>query len=382
LLTDFSADLKSEGLRENRSAIAAANDINAWLAASGSSVNFQIVAQDYALDTTKATNIINAWHSQGINVIVGPLNSGTAGGILSIANSNHQVLISPSSTAPQLAIPNDYLFRTAPNDANQGHAMARTLCTQNVKAVIIVYRNDRYGTGLSNATATYFQSLCSGHVVDQIPYDTSASDFTSVLTTVASDWTKGSGQYGAASTAMQFISFEEFTQIIQQANTQQPQLLSTPQPWYGSDGQAQDTVITGNSTAGPLVAKVKLVSTLYAPFNSTKFTSFCARFTATIDPGQPCDAYAQGGYDDTTLAALSILSAGSSDGAAVQSIISSVAANMYGVTGWMLLQASGDRAPQNGYDLWKVVNQGGTPTWVLAGHWDQTADTTAWSSPP
>jgi branched-chain amino acid transport system substrate-binding protein len=352
------------------------------LAAAGSSTRFAIVAQDYALDTTKATNIVNAWASQGINVIVGPLNSGTAAGILSIVNSNHQVLISPSSTAPQLGIANDYLFRTAPNDANQGHGMARTLCTQNVKALIIVYRNDRYGTGLSNATAAYFKSLCGGTVVDSIPYDTSASDFTSVLTTVASDWTSASGTYGAAKTALQFISFEEFTQIIDQANRQQPQLLSTTQPWYGSDGQAEDTVITGNSTAGPLVSKVKLVSTLYAPFNSTKLVDFCNRFTTTLDPGQPCDSYAQGGYDNTWLAALAILAAGSADGAKVQAAMLTAANNMYGVTGWMALQPSGDRAPQNGYDLWKVVTLNGTPTWVLAGHWDQTLDSTTWSSPP
>ena len=381
LLTDWTADLRSQGLRENVSSHMAIAEINAMLASSGSSVRFAIVPQDYALDTARATTILGTYKTQGINVIVGPLNSGTAAGILSLANSNHQVLISPSSTAPQLGIPNDYLFRTSPNDANQGHAVARELCTQGVTAVIISYRNDRYGVGLSNASAAYFQALCNGHVVDQIPYDTSISDFTAVLSTMAADWTAASATYGAANVAIMDISFEEMGQLLAQAQQQQPQLLTTAQPWYGSDGQAEDTVLTGNSTSGPLLAQIKLPSTLYAPFNSTKFTTFCARFTLA-DNGEPCDAYAQGGYDNTWLAALSILAAGSNDGAAVQAILSTVADNFYGVTGWMTLQASGDRAPQNGYDVWKVVTQSGTPRWVLAGHWDQVSDIITWTSPP
>jgi branched-chain amino acid transport system substrate-binding protein len=109
----------------------AINDINAMLTSTGSSVRFQRVVADYALDTTKALAALNAFKAQGITVVVGPLNSGTASGILQVADSNQIVLISPSSTAPQLAIPNDYLFRTAPMTAIKA-TLTREKCISQV----------------------------------------------------------------------------------------------------------------------------------------------------------------------------------------------------------------------------------------------------------
>lgn len=379
VLTDLSGQLKSEGVRVAYAAQMAANDVDAMLRAAGNTkVNFTVSIQDYALDNTKALAVMNTFKTAGIQVVVGPLNSGTAGAILQFADSNHIVLISPSSTSPALAIPNDYLFRTAPNDAAQGLADAREMAQQGVSAVIIVYRDDTYGAGLANATAARFTQL-GGHVVDKIPYDTSTSDFTAVLTKMQSDYQSASSTYGAGKVAIFAITFEEIGNMLLQANSNFQTLLNTQQPWYGTDGQAEDTVLTGNSTVGPLMAKIRMDATLYSSFNSTKTQIFCNAFTSKYH--QPCDSYVQGGYDDTWLAALSILAAGANSGPAIQQVLPYVANAFYGVTGWMALQPSGDRVPANGYDIWKVVLQNNTPTWILAGHWDQTSDKVTWAIP-
>jgi ABC-type branched-subunit amino acid transport system substrate-binding protein len=254
-----------------------------------------------------------------------------------------------------------------------------------VKAIIIVYRQDTYGTGLSNATGAYFKKF-GGTVVDSISYDATAADkgaldFSPILQKMSSDWTSASATYGANHTAFFLVTFEEMVKLLAQAKANFPSLLSTPQPWYQMDGTAQDSVVIGNSTSGPLMAQIRSPATLYAPFNSTKLVAFCHAFSMGFH-NEPCDAYAQGGYDDTWLAALSILAAGVNSGAAIQANMLTVANNFYGVTGWNALQPSGDRSPINGYDIWKVVLVGSTPTWVLAGHWDPVADAVTWTSKP
>src|SRR5215467_1759179 len=107
-LLDLSSSLADQGTRAKDSSVLAINDINAMLASSGCpNLKFATSVIDYALDDTKALNDLTAFASSGVQVVVGPLNSGTALHILSYANNHHIVLISPSSTSPALAIPSD-----------------------------------------------------------------------------------------------------------------------------------------------------------------------------------------------------------------------------------------------------------------------------------
>ncbi len=378
-LLDLSSTLSSQGVRAKGSSLLAINDINSFLSSGGCNLKFAVAVTDYALDNQKGLTALQSFAASGVQVVVGPLNSGTAQFILSYANSNHIVLISPSSTSPALAISGDYLFRTAPNDAAQGLADARILKDRGANAVIIVQRHDTYGDGLANATAIRFKQL-GGTVVDTIQYDTSATDFTTVLTRMAGDYTSANTGANTNKVAIDAISFEEFGTMIIQAHSQQPALLSTPLPWFGTDGEAQDAVIVNATTSGPYVAQVRLPSTLYAPANNTKTLDLYSRF-ATAYPGNICDSYCLGAYDDVWLAALATLNAGAYDGTRIQAIMLTTASNTFGVTGWLGLQSSGDRVPTS-YQIWKVVLQAGKPTWVLAGTWDNSSDSVTWVSVP
>ena len=126
---------------------------------------------------------MNTFQSDGIAVTVGPLNSGSAQAILSLADSDQIVMISPSSTSAALAIPNDYLFRTAPTDVVQGMADAAMMWQNGVRYLIQVYRQDTYGSGLANFTAADFKAL-GGTIVDSIPYDTTTTNFAPTLATL------------------------------------------------------------------------------------------------------------------------------------------------------------------------------------------------------
>src|SRR5215831_5442110 len=205
-LTDLSRDLSTEGIRNEHASLIAIRDINSFLTTTGCDLNFTLSVKDYQLDNGMALSELQSLASQGVQVVVGPLNSGAAQYLLAYANSNHIVLISPSSTSPLLAINNDYLFRTVPNDAAQASADARMMVDRGASAVIIVQKHDAYGDGVAAATAARFTQL-GGTVIDTIQYDAAATDFTSTLTILQADYNNNVARYGAGHVALDFISF-------------------------------------------------------------------------------------------------------------------------------------------------------------------------------
>ena len=386
MLLDLSSTLSTQGTRSKNVAAIAITDINAFLSSGGCNLKFATAIDDYALNDQTALTDLQNFAASGVQVVVGPLNSGTAQAILTYANSNHIVLISPSSTSPALAISNDYLFRTVPNDAAQGLADARIFVDRGATAAIIIHRDDTYGDGLANATKVRFESL-GGTVIASIPYDHNAADagtldWTTTLNTLNTEFNNAVGTYGASKIAIYAVTFEEFGQMIIRAQTDYTGFPWSTLPWFGTDGAATLTKIISGSAGAP-VSQVKLASTLFASVNNSKTLNLYSKFTGQY-PSLTCDSYCLGAYDDVWLGAVSTLQAGSYNGTAIHSSMLGVASSLYGVTGRLTLQASGDRLP-TGYQIWSVVTQTGTPAWVLAGSWDDTTDTVTWtngSGPP
>ncbi|HZF21673.1 MAG TPA: ABC transporter substrate-binding protein, partial [Dongiaceae bacterium] len=158
-LLDLSDGLSIQGIRARDSSLIAINDINNFLSSAGCTLKFVVSVTDYALDYSKVIGDLQAFDFQGIQVVVGPINAGAINAILPYADSHHIVLISPDVTSIALAIPNDYLFRTAPNDRWQGMADARMARAEGATKLVIVQRHDTYGDSLANATASDFKYL-------------------------------------------------------------------------------------------------------------------------------------------------------------------------------------------------------------------------------
>jgi branched-chain amino acid transport system substrate-binding protein len=404
LLTDLTDGLSAQGVRAKEAAIIAVNDINSYLAngqgAASSGVTpcnlkFAVSVSDYALDTAKALTDLQAFAASGVQVVVGPLNSGAIiGGLLSYANSNHIVIISPSSTSVALAIPKDYLFRTAPNDRWQGMADATMLNATGANAAIVLQRHDTYGDALANATAADFNKLVGGSVtwptntctstlgaVCTIQYDTTVTDFTTIIGSLNTAFNAANGTATHQNrVAIDAISFEEFNQLAYQVSVQYPKLVkghlpgssTVPAPhteWTGTDGESQDTVISGNSTID--TSTFRLPSTIYGFPNTTRTQTLDSEFSSSYS-GDICDNYCRGTYDDMWLGALATLSAGSYDGTKIQAVMLQTADNYFGVTGSNALEASGDRVASI-YQIYKIVKVGTTNTWQFAGTWDAPA---------
>jgi branched-chain amino acid transport system substrate-binding protein len=396
-LLDLTDGLSTQGFRAKDGSLLAINDINSFLSSWGCSVRFAVSVSDYALDSSRALNELQAFAAAGVQVVVGPLNSGAAQFMLSFANANHIVLISPSSTSLALAIPNDYLFRTAPSDKWQGMADARMIQAEGATKLVIVQRHDAYGDFLANATGVDFNYLLTnlGGTVDTlgcvptdsvciIKYDPLITDFTATNTALNNAFASLNATT-PNKVAIDAVSFEEFSQMIYQIGLQHPNLLAGSLPgcgavagctgsgptsiWTGTDGEAQDTIITGSPATTTFFTNNHLPSTVYGFLNNSKTERLYASFAAAF-PGNICDLYCTNAYDDVWLAALATLQVGSYNGTRIQAAMLTAANNYYGVTGWTQLEPSGDRVAAI-YNIWKVVTpSGGTPTWVYAGYWD------------
>jgi branched-chain amino acid transport system substrate-binding protein len=197
-----------------------------------------------------------------------------------------------------------------------------------------------------------------------LPYDTTATDYSTQLATAQSDVSQAVSQYGASHVAVELISFDEGGVIMQQASTSYSSLLNVK--WFGCDGEAQlDPFVT---TAASEALKVDLYSTLYSPGGSTLYDAFVQKFEAVS--GISIQSYAAAAYDCTWIAALSIIAAGSTNGQKIQEEILNIAAHYYGPSGYPNLDAAGDKTIAN-YDVWGVqALPNGTATWNLIGTWN------------
>ena len=389
VLDDLTSQLAGEGVTVQATTGFAIHDINAWLQSTrlAGKVTFQTNLQDYALDNTKATNIMNSFLAAGIHVVVGPLNSGTAGALLPLADSNHMVMISPSSTNPAISYSGDYLYRTPPADSFQAQADSAEFIQSGVQAVITVYRNDGYGQGLANATDTVF-TAAGGHVVTAIPYDTTTSNFQTLLATINDAYNTAKGTYGAQHVALYFISFNEFGQIATQAESaygsDSGSFFNSPLPWFGTDGEGNEAPIV-NSTYASAVVTTRLAASFPGFSQSALTTSVCARELAAISV--LCDGYAIGAYDDTWLAALAILYCGpfshGQDGVCMRDVLPAISAGFPGASGVPILNTGGDRLYAS-YVFFCIVpgSTAGTAKWIVCGTWDQASNKVIWSAKP
>ncbi|MGC9119517.1 MAG: ABC transporter substrate-binding protein, partial [Thermoproteus sp.] len=149
--------LQSYGLGSQCAVQLAVQDANKMFADKG--IQFQLVVQDTATDPNTALQKLQTLYSQGIRFVVGPMASSEVSAVMSFAEQNHIIVVSQSSTSPALAVPKPYIFRLVPTDFYQGNAIAALLHFLGVKRIVIVYRADTWGQGLSaaiaNASAKY-----------------------------------------------------------------------------------------------------------------------------------------------------------------------------------------------------------------------------------
>src|ERR1051326_1315479 len=161
----------------------AAADINAEMQALRLPYRVETFAEDTAQVPENALTKLKALAASNVGYVIGPQTSAEAAAVRDFANANNIVLVSQGSTASSLALPNDTLFRLAPNDKLEGAAIAALMRADGIDTLVAVWRDDPGNLGLASSTTNAFLAL-GGTVVNGIQYPTATTNFAPVVTSL------------------------------------------------------------------------------------------------------------------------------------------------------------------------------------------------------
>lgn len=129
---------------------------------------------DSGTDPEVARATIASHVEEDVHILIGPAASGVAEAVMEDAAAARRIMFSSSNTATDLvhADHDGFYFRTAPPDSLQGAALADMLLRDGVQRVVIVARNDAYGTGLQrNARESLQRFGVDDSAVTLLTYD-------------------------------------------------------------------------------------------------------------------------------------------------------------------------------------------------------------------
>jgi branched-chain amino acid transport system substrate-binding protein len=377
-LLPLTGTLSSFGESAEASLRLAVDDVNNQLAKSGSSSRVGLVIEDTKTDPNVAREKLMDLASKGIRIVIGPATSANVAAVKEYADENGILIVSSSSTAPSLAIPNDNVFRFVPDDTHQAEALAKKMWDEGTRVVIPIWRTDVFGNNLQSLLKEKFEKL-GGKVVDGIGYDPPVGNFAASLhrinfivweqelrslTQKVNDAVK---QYGADKVGVYIVAFDEIVPIMIQANRHEA-LQSVR--WYGSDGSVQHEGLIKNIEAAEFAVKTNFLSPIYGVEASDSFKELEERIVEEID--RVPRSYAEVIYDEFWVAALTLSNYNGThkdDIGSLREAFINTTNSYIGVTGRTELDDAGDKK-YGSYDFWAIrplskdVNNKGSFEWT------------------
>jgi branched-chain amino acid transport system substrate-binding protein len=333
----ITGELAAIGTQFQAAAQMAIDDLNNETA--GLNIRFTIVIQDDKTTDEGALSAVQTLAQAGVKVILGPAASSQVKACKSYADDNNIVLISPSSTSPTLAIPDDYIFRTTGSDAGQSKALARLAHDQGAKKVVVFARDDEYGVAFGEFFKNAFEAL--NGTASIMHYASGQSDYASEVAQLSAKVASEKDD------AVVIITFDTDGANILSHAKDDATLQSVR--WFSAEGIHGTPQLTDAPIAN-FIQKVKLYGTRPVFKENPLYATFSARLKARtgVDPG----VFTEKVYDSVFLAGWSIIE-GSYDGVAIKTNLPKVAQNFYGASGWCILDENGDRLMQD-YAIWTV----------------------------
>jgi len=371
----LTGDLATFGENERVAAEFAVEQVNDLLDAAGAGWTLELVVEDTQTDPDLALEKVESLAARGIELIIGPLSSGEVRAIKGFCDSNKILAVSQSSTAPDLAIADDYIFRFCPTDKlGQGPALGRLIYDDGYRYVIPVVRNDAWGIGLKDATKTKYEAL-GGTFLTGIDYDPEATEFTTEASTLADLVQDAVDTYGADEVTILHISFEEAVAFMTACFGYS--VLSQVK-WYGSDGTATSGALLEDANVRDFVMNVDYPCTIFSPTHSEKWEEVRQNGMAVL--GREPESYSYAIYDIVWAYALSLMTVDEYDATAIREVLPTITETMFGASGWITLDNTGDRTAGD-YDVWMIAEvSAGTYDWKNVGRYVLASDSVEWFS--
>lgn len=121
--------------------------------------NIELISVDSKCTEEGAIDAINSLVEQEVVAIIGAVCSAESLAALPIANENNIVMISPSSSSPDLTVPDDYFFRVVPSDNFQGVFLANYIYDQGITRVASFNTDESYGNSIMAVFKDSFEEL-------------------------------------------------------------------------------------------------------------------------------------------------------------------------------------------------------------------------------
>ncbi len=350
ILIPLTGDLASHGEEERSAALLAIDDFNEYLMEKGANWNLNGIVDDTETKPVTSLDKFTAFHAKGINVVVGPGSSASVRNSLGYITANNMIAISPSSTAPALAIADDNLFRTVPDDNNQGPAISNLMVSQGIKVAIPVWRADAWGDGLQKATEISFTG--AGGVMDQgIRYNPEIPTFGSSVSILTKTVQQYADEYGSDKVGILLISFAEVLPIMQEAS-QYPILNDVK--WFGSDANTNESRLIDDPVGLQFATATDFTTVQFAPSDNPITERVKKSLKAEL--GRIPSVYAYSTYDAVWLAGLAMEAAQSTDTDMIKEQLIPVSEIYTGAVGPTLLNPEGDLAASD-YAIWTIQDK-------------------------
>ncbi len=357
-------DLAYLGLSSNAALQTAVNEINLDFANRNIPYRFDLDVYNTQINPTLAHDAMISIATSGCKLVIGPQTSAELLAIKPIADSLGILVVSPSSTASSLSIPNDMIFRYAPGDQIVGQAVANTMTQQGKQVLIAISRNDAGSLGLESAIADHF-SNAGGQVYREGIFDGNTTDFSTILANVKSQLLSLSTTYSANQIGVLTTSFDESILLFNQASSD-PILSSVN--WYGGVGFFKNQNLLTNIAASQFAVNTHFFSPCFSlPTGAeTQYANLLSKIYSLS--GYHADALTLCSYDIINVMAKMIeQNKGLPEGAtALQQKFLTTTNGHAGVTGNIMLNENGDRASGT-FDYWGVENNNGVYQWHFVG---------------
>jgi len=385
-LLPLTGDLQSYGQRASAAVQYAEEEMNKLLEQKNAPFRIKVIIENTETKAETAAQKISTLAAQGVKFVVGPMTSSEVKKVKEIADQQKILVISPSSTAIELAIPGDYIYRFCPADDVQSQVIGVLAKDLGLKAAVIVARADTWGLGLMNATVNVLQGE-GVEIFATHQYDPDAKPFSQIASALNDEVQQLVNEYGASKVAVVAIGFNEIATLFTIA--QNYPILSQV-VWIGSDGTAKLDEITQNPDAAQFAAETLFINPIFSPA-ATDVTAKVAEYVKNQTGSDP-DAYALAAHDAVVAITLAILQApeeylNNPDQLVdfvkqkLPEIVQSQEFAEYAATGTFPLNEAGDRATAD-YDLWIVAQADGGYEWVKVGTFYGNNQTIVWIKLP
>jgi branched-chain amino acid transport system substrate-binding protein len=323
---------------------------------SGSPLVFEADVRDTRLVPTNALQQLKELAARGVRVVIGPQSSSEAAALRDFADQNGILLVSPSSTAGSLAIPDDNLFRFCPDDSKEVEAMVAMMKEDGVGAVVPAWRDDVGNQGLHDAMERLFPSAVQrpGH-----RYAAGTSDFTAAVADLSSQVAAAKVSH-PDTTVIYLAAFDEAADLFRAAASDA--VLSTVR-WYGSDGVALSEVLRGDPGAARFGEERGFPCPIYGL--DDRYRSVWQPVANRLKGiwGAEADAFTLAAYDAVQIAVGAYRKVGASPGFAdFRTVFLDETKTYAGGTGPVVLNAAGDRA-SGAFDFWSLRVVDGQGVW-------------------